>query len=92
MVLVVDDDGSGMIEFLEFLQIIAGSDEDEKTQAITQFFKALSQGAFGEDPIMFTTFVSIMRRKYLIDAIKGTTPQKREEGLRIMNNIKSYQQ
>jgi hypothetical protein len=90
MVLVVDDDGSGQIEFPEFLMIIKGNDEDEKTQAITQFFKALSQGKFGQDPIMFTTFVNIMRRKYLIDAIKGTSAQKKQDGQRIMNNIKNY--
>jgi hypothetical protein len=39
---------------------------------------------------MFTTFVNIMRRKYLIDAIKGTSAQKKQDGQRIMNNIKIY--
>ena len=42
MVDKVDDDGSGMIEFAEFLLIIKGRDSDEQTQKITQFFKELS--------------------------------------------------
>lgn len=35
MVDKVDDDGSGMIEFAEFLLIIKGRDSDEQTQKIT---------------------------------------------------------
>jgi len=46
MVALVDEDGSGMIEFNEFLDII-NSDNNEKTQAITKFFKDLTSGKYG---------------------------------------------
>jgi len=46
MVKLVDEDGSGMIEFNEFLDII-NSDNNEKTQAITKFFKDLTSGKYG---------------------------------------------
>lgn len=45
----VDDDGSGQIEFAEFLLIIKGdnSSKDEKSEKINQFFKDMSQGKIG---------------------------------------------
>ena len=38
MIDAVDDDGSGMIEFPEFLGIIKNSDGNEKTAQINRFF------------------------------------------------------
>jgi len=56
MVALVDEDGSGMIEFNEFLDII-NSDSNEKTQAITKFFKDLTSGKYGNQDISFALFV-----------------------------------
>ena len=41
---VVDEDGSGMIEFGEFLSIIKNSDSNEKTAKINNFFKDMTNG------------------------------------------------
>ena len=43
----VDDDGSGQIEFPEFLKIIRGDEKDISTRKITIFFKDLCEGKFG---------------------------------------------
>ena len=69
MVEAVDEDGSGQIEFPEFLQIIKGGSGDETSAAISNFFKGLSTGEFSKKAIMFTTYVSQMRREYLMRAI-----------------------
>ena len=41
MIKKVDDDGSGQIEFPEFLKIIKGDENDLTTKKITIFFKDL---------------------------------------------------
>ena len=38
MVLAVDEDGSGNIEFPEFLDIVKNKNGNEKTKVITEFF------------------------------------------------------
>jgi Ca2+-binding EF-hand superfamily protein len=53
----VDDDGSGQIEFPEFLMIIKGKGDDEQCAAISNFFKGLSKGEFSKKAIMFQTYV-----------------------------------
>ena len=44
MIDLVDEDGSGMIEFGEFLSIIKNSDGSEKTAKINKFFKDMTSG------------------------------------------------
>ena len=44
MIMDVDDDKSGMIEFEEFLEIIKNSDGNEQTAKINRFFKSMSGG------------------------------------------------
>jgi Ca2+-binding EF-hand superfamily protein len=44
MIDLVDEDGSGAIEFGEFLSIIKNSDASEKTAKINKFFKDLTLG------------------------------------------------
>jgi Ca2+-binding EF-hand superfamily protein len=44
MIDLVDEDGSGKIEFGEFLSIIKNSDSNEKTAKINKFFKDLTNG------------------------------------------------
>jgi centrin-2 len=45
----VDLDGSGQIEFDEFLIIIKSADGDERTSKINKFFKDLSGGMVSEE-------------------------------------------
>lgn len=59
MVEEVDDDGSGCIEFPEFLNILSNSGGDPNGSAaeMTKFFKQLSQGKIGSDDMSFNMFV-----------------------------------
>ena len=59
MIEVVDDDGSGCIEFQEFLSIIEMSDEDKTSNIakINQFFKDMSNGKFGSEGQSFNLIV-----------------------------------
>lgn len=84
---VVDKDDCCRIEFSEFLTIIRQSDQSEKTKKITQFFKDLTTGRFGNQAVSFPMFVCGERRKHLKNAIYSTGSD-REEGIRIMGNIK----
>ena len=54
---LVDEDGSGMIEFGEFLDIILNKTGDEKTSAITNFFKNLTQGKYNTGGLAFPNWV-----------------------------------
>ena len=64
---MVDDDGSEMIEFQEFLSIIKGGSnakegaKDDGTGAIYNFFKDLTSGKMkidGNENIPFSLFIS----------------------------------
>ncbi len=44
MIMAVDDDGSGQIEFEEFLGIIQNSEDGEASAKINKFFKDMSNG------------------------------------------------
>lgn len=62
---MVDDDGSEMIEFAEFLSIIKGGAtnakegaKDDGTGAIYQFFKDLTSGQMYNEYIPFSLFIS----------------------------------
>ena len=57
MVLAVDEDGSGNIEFPEFLDIVKNKNGNEKTKVITEFFQALTNGSFSEKDIAFPNYV-----------------------------------
>ena len=57
MIMDVDDDGSGQIEFPEFLMIIKNSDASEKTARINKFFKDMSNGALGSKDVSFNLIV-----------------------------------
>jgi len=90
MIMSVDDDGSGMIEFPEFLEIIKNSDANEKTAKINKFFKDMSNGTLGKNESMkdlsFNLIVQTIRRKHMMDAIVGTGNVK-EDGMRILVNV-----
>lgn len=83
----VDDDGSGQIEFEEFLSIIKGSNASDKTAKINKFFKDMTTGKLASEGISFSMFVNKMRRDYLKDAIMGDDPSKREFGEKILKNV-----
>lgn len=53
----VDDDGSGMIEFPEFLGIIKNSDGNEKTAKINKFFKDMTSGKLAGEDLSFNLLV-----------------------------------
>lgn len=77
MIELVDEDGSGMIEFNEFLSIIKDSGENEKTKLIRDFFKDLAQGKLGTKDVSFPLFVCKNRRRHLMDAIYSDNLEKR---------------
>ena len=90
--MAVDEDGSGNIEFPEFLDIVKNKNGNEKTKVITQFFQALTNGEFSTKDIAFPNYVLELRRQHLKDALmaeKGT-PQ-RLKGERIMRAVKKLQ-
>lgn len=72
------------------MTIIKNSGGDEKTKAITKFFKDLNAGAYGEQDVSFNLFVLQLRRKHLLDAIKEKEDaERRVKGRRIMENLKN---
>jgi hypothetical protein len=76
----VDDDGSGEIEFSEFLKIVKGTNTTEKSLKINKFFKDMTTGKLATEGISFKMFVHKMRREYLKDAIMGNDHNKKEFG------------
>ena len=70
----VDDDDTGEIEFPEFLKIMKNggkSNKDEKSGAIYQFFKDLTDGKYkvGKQDIPFQLFITRFRREKLLDSM-----------------------
>jgi len=94
----VDEDGSSKIEFGEFLQIIKGGsaaakegkESDNGTGAIHNFFKKLTSGELkGKNENMpFSLFISMMRRKRIIDSMMSKDIEKKKGGELILNNYK----
>mmetsp|Transcript_8515 Transcript_8515/g.14347 ORF Transcript_8515/g.14347 Transcript_8515/m.14347 type:complete len:243 (-) Transcript_8515:53-781(-) len=82
----VDEDGSGMIEFEEFLLIIKNSDANEKTAKINQFFKDMSNGKLGNKDLSFNIIVQQIRRGHMMNAILEQG-EKKEGGMRILTNV-----
>ena len=70
MIAKVDDDGSGNIEFPEFLEIVNGASAEE---GVNVFFKEMANGKIGNKNLSFNVNVQNIRRKYMIDAIHTFT-------------------
>jgi centrin-1 len=67
IIMSVDEDLSGMIEFDEFLSIIKNSDGNEKSQKIYKFFKDMTSGALkGSKDLSFNLLVQKMRREHML--------------------------
>lgn len=92
----VDDDGSEMIEFEEFLKIIKGGNssdggKDDGTGAIYHFFKDLTGGKMkinGNENIPFSLFISSQRRRKILQSIWANNEKDKKEGERILANYK----
>lgn len=87
MVDAVDEDGSGQIEFPEFLSIIKNSDGDEKMGKINKFFKDMTSGQLAGNDLSFNLLVQKLRRDYLMDAIMSNDPKRKEFGDKILKNV-----
>lgn len=77
MVDEVDEDGSGMIEFDEFLLIIKNSNgSNDKTAKINKFFKDMSNNVLGSKDLSFNIIVQNIRRQYMMDALMCYNPER----------------
>jgi len=86
---LVDEDGSGMIEFGEFLDIVLNKSGDVKAQVITEFFKNLTNGKYQTGDLAFPNWVLKEQRSHLKNAIVlDKEDVRRGEGVKIMNAIK----
>ena len=83
MVRSVDFDGSGSIEFEEFLTILKGS---RGNAAIANFFKGLIEGTLIKDAktLPFKLVVSAFRRKMLMDSLMCRDLDRKEKGEKVM--------
>ena len=91
LIISVDEDESGRIEFDEFLDIIHNNSKKKtvKNEKITTFFKSLANNDFSnkkEDLSHFTfkTIMNIKRRENLLKAFIGKTQSDTDEGMKIM--------
>ena len=86
----VDDDGSGRIEFGEFLRIIHNKSKlkTKGNEKITKFFKQLANDKLGSDSDLkhfsFKTIMGIMRRKNLLKAFLSKKPEDKKEGEKVL--------
>lgn len=88
MIKLVDDDGSGMIEFQEFLGIIKNADGNTKTAQINKFFKDMTSGKLSNgEELSFPLLVQKMRREHLMNALLGEDESKKEAGGKILKNV-----
>jgi hypothetical protein len=85
MISLVDEDGSGKIEFGEFLSIIKNQ-ANPTTAKINRFFKDMASGSLAGSDLSFNMLVQKIRRDYMLDAIMSPDPTKREFGERILKN------
>ena len=97
---LVDEDGSKMIEFNEFLDIIKGDSRmnnrqgglgAQGTSAIFDFFKKLTTNKLQnpkQQELPFSLFISSKRRQKLLDSMMATDKKKRDDGQHILNNYR----
>lgn len=86
MVDVVDRDGSGQIEFEEFLSILKGSSGNEQ---MMKFFRGLIDGTLIKESksVPLKLLINTYRRRMMMDAMMSRDPERREKGERIMKTF-----
>ena len=96
MLSLVDEDGSGQIEFDEFLDIILNKSGDAKTRVITEFFKNLTGGKYNTGGLPFPNWVLKEQRKHLMNAIREPSNveqvNQQKKGVRILNAIRKMRE
>lgn len=92
MISSVDEDGSGQIEFEEFLQIIKNSDANSKNAKINKFFKDMSSGKLGGKDLNFSVFVNNIKRKYMLAHFLSKKKEEKKYGDRIFKNMSELHQ
>lgn len=95
----VDDDGSGRIEFDEFLKIIHGNAKSESSKKITAFFKALANNDFSKNKenqnfkyFSFKTVMNILRRKNLVSFFSSNDEKEKDESGKILKAYSGFLQ
>jgi hypothetical protein len=87
----VDDDGSGEIEFKEFLRIVKGDENDPASNRLMGFFKDMFTGKFGDKQVSFPVLVQQIKRETMLNVIyKPENDEKKVFGTKILNNIKAF--
>ena len=88
LVKLVDEDGSGMIEFGEFLDIVLNKTNDVKARVITDFFKNLTNGRYNTNGLSFPNWVLKEQRAHLKNAIVlEKLDARRTKGVSIMTAL-----
>jgi hypothetical protein len=93
MVMAVDTDGSGQIEFNEFLGILKGG-EETSGNTMGDFFKGIINGSLieGADTLPFNLVVGFYRRQMLMNAVTGDDKKAREKGEKILRAYSKYKE
>ena len=86
----VDDDGSGEIEFKEFLRIVKGDENDPASNRLMGFFKDMFTGKFGDKQVSFPVLVQQIQREAMMNAVSTGDTSERDYGKKIMKNIGEY--
>ena len=88
MVDIVDTDGSGEIEFPEFLELINSGESNE----MAAFFKGIINGSLieGADVLPFNLVVGFYRRQRLLDAVTGENQEKKLKGEKVLKAYSKY--
>jgi centrin-1 len=90
LILSVDDDGSGRIEFDEFLRIIHNKSKKKAkgNEKITNFFKSLANDNISNESDLrhfsFKTIMGILRRSNLLKAFLSDDKKDKEEGEKVL--------
>lgn len=95
LVNTVDEDGTGEIEFEEFLLIMRSikKNDGQTDSNLYEFFRDMVKGDFDkmgdmDNDIPFKLNFSQYRRKRILDSIMCPPGEKKDKGSKIMNNFK----